>query len=73
VQAFATACLGLHQFEAACNKTSASARQEGRKRPAEEDGSKKRRRVVSVNLEEDGTGRKPHFQTARFTPFSDRR
>jgi hypothetical protein len=26
-----------------------------------------------VNGEEDGTGRRPHFQTARITPFSDRR
>jgi hypothetical protein len=26
-----------------------------------------------VNREEDGTGRRPHFQTARITPFSDRR
>ena len=26
-----------------------------------------------MNGEEDGTGRRPHFQTARITPFSDRR
>jgi hypothetical protein len=39
----------------------------GRKR------KKKRRRDFFVNGEEDGTGRRPHFQTARITPFSDRR
>jgi hypothetical protein len=39
----------------------------------EENGKKKRRRALSVNGEEDGTGRRPHFQTARITPFSERR
>jgi hypothetical protein len=36
---------------------------------------KKRREeeALSGKWEEDGTGRRPHFQTARITPFSDRR
>jgi hypothetical protein len=39
----------------------------------EENGKRSEEEVLSVNGEEDETGRRPHFQTARITPFSDRR
>jgi hypothetical protein len=41
--------------------------------PGKENGKRREEEVLSVNAEEDGTGRRPHFQTARITPFSDRR
>src|ERR1017187_6444421 len=44
VQAFTTTRLRLHQMEAASLKTPTPQRQAGRKRAAEKDGKKKRRR-----------------------------
>jgi hypothetical protein len=39
----------------------------------EENGKRREEEVLSVNGEEDETGRRPHFQTARVIPFSNRR
>ena len=48
VQAFTTTRLRLHQMEAASLKTPIPRRQAGRKRAAQEDGKKKRRRGFTV-------------------------
>jgi hypothetical protein len=73
VQTFTATRFGLHQIGAASNRSSASRQQAGRKSEAEEDGERREEEILSVNGEEDGTGRRPQFQIARFTPYSDRR
>jgi hypothetical protein len=73
MQTLATARFGLHQVEAASVKSPARRPQVRRRSAQEENGKRREEEVLSVNGEEDGTGRRPHFQTARITPFSDRR
>jgi len=73
MQTFTAVSFGLHEIEAASVKTPAGGRQARRSAGRKENGKRREEEFLSVNLEEDGTGRKPHFQTARITPFSDRR
>jgi hypothetical protein len=47
--------------------------QAGRKSIGEEDGKRREEEILVEFGEEDGAGRKQQFQTAIFTPFSDRR
>jgi hypothetical protein len=49
------------------------ARKPEENRPPEENEKRREEEILGVNREEDGPGRRPHFQTARITPFSDRR
>jgi hypothetical protein len=64
---------GLHQVEAACVSRPAERLQARKKIAPGRKRKNKRRRDLTVKREEDGPGRRPHFQTARITPFSDRR
>jgi hypothetical protein len=70
VQALAAMRFGLHQIKAASLKGTALGLQAGRKVAAEEDGKRREEDDLELNGEEDGTGRRPHFQAARFTAFS---
>jgi hypothetical protein len=54
-------------------KSLAQGPQARRRSAGQENGKRREEEVLSVNGEEDGTGRRPHFQTAKITPFSDRR
>jgi hypothetical protein len=73
MQTLTTARFGLHQIEAASLKSLNRGLQARKLPPWEEDGKRREEEILSVNGEQDGTRRRPHFQTARFTPFSDRR
>jgi hypothetical protein len=73
MQTLTTARFGLHQIEAAPLRSPKRAPQAPNRRLQQEDGKRREEEILSVNREEDKTGRRPHFQTAGFTPFSDRR